>query len=169
MTPDGAWQALLSIGSNIDARANGRAIEAALRGRFEAVRISPWFECPAEGGSAGQADFLNFCVALETDLPPRALREVLRALEWRAGRRRTADRFAPRPLDLDLVHARAPDGGVPVCHPDLAEHAYVLVPAAVLAPDLVPIAGGPSLAELAKALPPSVHERLRHVPRASSE
>ena len=64
--------------------------------------VSRAYQSPA-AGPAGQPDFVNAAVLLETDLAPELLRTRLRRVEAELGRRRTADRFAPRPIDLDTV------------------------------------------------------------------
>jgi 7,8-dihydro-6-hydroxymethylpterin-pyrophosphokinase len=75
------------------------------------------------------------------------LLEAMQGIEERAGRPRRLDvpRGSPRSLDLDLLlfgdrTIDEPDLKVP--HPGLAERAFVLVPLADLAPDLVhPVLG----------------------------
>ena len=69
-------------------------------GSIEAV--SRAFESAA-AGPAGQPDFVNAAVLLETELTPEILRARLRIFETELGRVRVADRYAPRPIDLDLV------------------------------------------------------------------
>jgi 2-amino-4-hydroxy-6-hydroxymethyldihydropteridine diphosphokinase len=66
------------------------------------VAVSRAYQSPA-AGPAGQPDFVNASVLLETRLDPEGLRTRLRELEAELGRVRTADRFAPRPIDLDIV------------------------------------------------------------------
>lgn len=85
-----------------------------------------------------QPDHLNAVIALDTELGPRALLRVLRGLERAAGRDHDRPRWAPRPLDLDLLLygdrlIRTPDLHVP--HPALADRLFVLRPLAELAPD----------------------------------
>ncbi|MFQ5984934.1 MAG: 2-amino-4-hydroxy-6-hydroxymethyldihydropteridine diphosphokinase [Alphaproteobacteria bacterium] len=83
--------------------------------------------------------YVNGVAAVETALPPEALLAVLEAMERDFGRRREARRWAPRPLDLDLLSYRGMlrDGHPPpeLPHPRLHERAFVLLPLADLAPD----------------------------------
>ena len=66
------------------------------------LAVSRAYQSPADG-PAGQPDFVNVSVLLETELSPEGLRARLRELEAELGRVRTADKFAPRPIDLDTV------------------------------------------------------------------
>lgn len=84
-----------------------------------------------------QPKFLNACCVGRTRLPPRQLLEELKRLEGRAGRRTDAQRYGPRPLDLDLLlYGRAviEGPGLTVPHPRIRDRAFVLVPLAELVP-----------------------------------
>jgi len=84
-------------------------------------------------------DYLNAVAALDTDLPADALLAALHEIELRHGRERPY-RNAPRTLDLDLLlhgDARIDSPRLVVPHPRLHERAFVLVPLADLAPDLL--------------------------------
>jgi 2-amino-4-hydroxy-6-hydroxymethyldihydropteridine diphosphokinase len=90
-------------------------------------------------GREDQPRFLNAVVEVATALGPAELLGALLAIEDRCGRVRR-DVWGPRTLDLDLlvygdVRVSSPDLTVP--HPRLAERAFVLVPLAEIAPDLV--------------------------------
>ncbi|MGH8091705.1 MAG: 2-amino-4-hydroxy-6-hydroxymethyldihydropteridine diphosphokinase [Rudaea sp.] len=94
----------------------------------------------AAWGRADQPEFINAAAALETDLSPRELLDALLALERDAGRERDGTRWGPRVLDLDILlfgdrHIDEP--GLHVPHPHLHQRAFVLVPLAEIAPDLV--------------------------------
>lgn len=88
-------------------------------------------------GVAGQPDYLNAVIALDTTLAPRALLEALLAIEHDAGRRRDFP-MAPRTMDLDLLlHGDAviDEPGLRVPHPRLHERAFALLPLAMIAPE----------------------------------
>ena len=131
-------RAFLGLGSNLGDRwAHLRRAVAALP---DVVAVSPVYETDPVGGPEGQGPYLNVVVQLETDLAPRALLELGRRLEREAGRVR-AERWGPRTLDVDVLlvgreQVDEPDLQVP--HPRMWERAFVLVPLADLAPDLVP-------------------------------
>ncbi len=89
-------------------------------------------------GAAGP-DYLNAVAHVATGLAAHELLTQLLAIEQRHGRERPF-RNAPRTLDLDLLlyadeTIATPELTIP--HPRLAERAFVLVPLAELAPDLV--------------------------------
>jgi 2-amino-4-hydroxy-6-hydroxymethyldihydropteridine diphosphokinase len=88
---------------------------------------------------AGGPDFVNAVAELRTQLDAPQLLSRLQALEHAAGRQRPY-RNAPRTLDLDLLlygaaHIASPALTVP--HPRMRERAFVLLPLAELAPELV--------------------------------
>ncbi len=87
-------------------------------------------------GVAGQPDYLNAVIALDTALAPRPLLEALLAIEHDGGRRRDSP-MAPRTLDLDLLlHGDAviDEPGLQVPHPRMHERAFVLLPLAEIDP-----------------------------------
>lgn len=84
-------------------------------------------------------DFVNAVVALETSLPPFVLLADLQRLEDEAGRERPFPN-APRTLDLDILlygQERIASPALTVPHPRMHERAFVLVPLAEIAPQLV--------------------------------
>ncbi len=97
---------------------------------------------------------------------------MLSGIDREEGRERTADRFAPRPLDLDLLlHgdtvSNAP--GLPLPHPDVTGRRFVALPLLELAPDLVLPGSGIALREIAGSLPPFPMEPLPGLTRALGE
>jgi 2-amino-4-hydroxy-6-hydroxymethyldihydropteridine diphosphokinase len=91
-------------------------------------------------GPVEQPDFVNAVAGLLTRLEPGGLLAQLQALEAQLGRERPVVRWGPRRIDLDLlVHggARIAEPGLEVPHPGIPERAFVLVPLAEIAPDLV--------------------------------
>ncbi|HVM04111.1 MAG TPA: 2-amino-4-hydroxy-6-hydroxymethyldihydropteridine diphosphokinase [Acidimicrobiales bacterium] len=131
-------RAFVALGSNLgDRREHLRRAVAGLPG---VVAVSGVYETDPVGGPEDQPPYLNVVVELDTDLRPRDLLEVGRRLEAEAGRSR-AERWGPRTLDVDVLFVGdlvvdKPDLQVP--HPRMWERAFVLVPLADLAPDLVP-------------------------------
>jgi len=93
------------------------------------VAISALYRSAAIG-PAGQPDYANAVIALETDLPPWQLLDALQALEASAGRVRDI-RWGARTLDLDLLlygEQCINDARLTVPHPEMQHRAFVLRP-----------------------------------------
>jgi len=106
-------------------------------------------------GYLEQPSFLNSVIALDTALAPADLLGALLGIERDLGRMRSFPN-APRTLDLDLlmvdnVVLDTPELTLP--HPRLHERAFVLVPLAEIAPELVLPGSGKTLQELLHTLP----------------
>ncbi len=102
-------------------------------------------------GVAGQPDYINAVIALDTTLAPRPLLEALLAIEHEGGRSR-AYHMAPRTVDLDLLlygDAVIDEAGLQVPHPRMHERAFALVPLAEIAAEAVIPGRGPVAALLA--------------------
>jgi len=101
------------------------------------VARSDVYETEAMDGAAGQGDFLNACIAVETDLDPHALLTTAKRIEVELGRDPDAPRHSPRPLDIDLLliaDARVDANGLTVPHPAITERRFVLEPLLELDP-----------------------------------
>ena len=78
------------------------------RGRLEAngvgvVGSSSAYETAPQGEVLDQPDFLNACLAVDTDLEPEPLLDVCKLVERELGRRAGGPRHGPRPIDVDLL------------------------------------------------------------------
>lgn len=90
-------------------------------------------------GAAGQPDYVNAVVAIDTVLSAQALMQALQNIERRQGRERTGEKWGPRILDLDLLlyGGRVIDtADLTVPHPGLHERDFVLVPLEEIAGDI---------------------------------
>jgi len=128
----------LGLGSNVGDR--WRQLRDAVASLPDVVAVSPVYETDPVGGPAGQADYLNCVVELNTALTPRQLLGICHRLESAADRIRT-ERFGPRTLDVDILlvgDVRVDDPDLQIPHPRLRERRFVLQPLRDIAPELVP-------------------------------
>jgi 2-amino-4-hydroxy-6-hydroxymethyldihydropteridine diphosphokinase len=130
-------RAFLGLGSNLGDR--WQHLRDGVAGLPDVVATSPVYESEPVGGPSGQEPYLNLVVELDTKRSPRDLLQAARAAEATAHRVRQ-QRWGPRTLDVDVLlvgdlTVDEPDLVVP--HPRMRERAFVLVPLADLAPDLV--------------------------------
>jgi 2-amino-4-hydroxy-6-hydroxymethyldihydropteridine diphosphokinase len=121
-------RAYIALGSNLGNRAANLALArerlAALPGNR--IAASSAIEETEPLGGMAQPAYLNQMLLLETDLSPRALLEICRAIELAAGRVRHT-RWEPRTLDIDIVQygdtvVDEPDLQVP--HPGLRDREF---------------------------------------------
>jgi len=115
--------AFISVGSNIEPERHINAALVALIERTEVASSSTFYRTTPIG-NADQPMFVNGVWLIRTELEPRAVRDDLLApVENLLGRRRRADKFAPRTIDLDLVlydDVRIVEGDIRLPHPDIA-------------------------------------------------
>ena len=141
---DGRARIVLALGGNVGDKA------LSLRRALRAIAGEPGIELTAVSrlyrtapwGKKDQDWFVNACALGLTRLAPEALLERMKALEVDLGRVST-ERWGPRVIDIDLVayddiSLRSEKLTLP--HPELFNRAFVLVPLAEIAPDLI-IAG----------------------------
>ena len=132
--------AYVALGANLgDARASVLAAVDAL-GKLPGTRLvrasSLYRTAPLE---ASGPDFINAVVALQTTLSAPELLTQLQQLENAQGRQRPYVN-APRTLDLDILlygNAVINSPVLQVPHPRMLQRAFVLVPLAEIAPELV--------------------------------
>jgi 2-amino-4-hydroxy-6-hydroxymethyldihydropteridine diphosphokinase len=129
----------LALGSNLgDRPGNLRDATAALLPVVTVLDASPVYETQP-WGKTDQPAFLNMVIKGDTYLEPLELLKYLKCMETNLGRLPTV-RYGPRKIDIDILFYAnlildTPELTIP--HPSLHERAFVLVPLADLAPDLV--------------------------------
>ncbi|RPI24689.1 MAG: 2-amino-4-hydroxy-6-hydroxymethyldihydropteridine diphosphokinase [Chloroflexota bacterium] len=95
-------------------------------------QTAPW-------GFTDQPDFLNQVIQAETGLSPADLLAYIKRLEEELGRQPNF-RYGPRLIDLDILFYDdliLASPGLAIPHAHLHERAFVLVPLADIAPNLV--------------------------------
>lgn len=126
----------IGIGSNIEPEHHVAAALAALENRFGSIRTSTIYRSRAVGFDGN--DFLNLVAAFGTDLDVNTLDDELHRIETDCGRDRSAPRFAPRTIDLDLLlygDAVIDEQRLKLPRAEILKYAFVLQPLAELAGD----------------------------------
>ena len=157
----------VGVGSNVEPEVHVRSALARLGEAVGLVRISTFYATPALGRPSDPG-FVNGVVEVRDGASPRALKGVLSGIEGTEGRRRGGDRFAPRPIDLDLLlHGDAVSSapGLRLPHPDVDARRFVALPLLELAPDLVLPGSGLRLASIVEELPAYPMEPLQELTR----
>ena len=130
--------AALSLGSNMGNRLdNIRQAVALMTPLGEVTKRSAVYETPPWGVDE-QPRFLNACVLLETDAPPKKLLNKLKEIEQAVGRVER-ERWGPREIDIDILAYGGEvinEAELTVPHPRMRERAFVLVPLSEIAPDM---------------------------------
>ena len=138
---DGRARIVLALGGNVGDKV------LSLRRALRAIAGEPGIELTAVSrlyrtapwGKTDQDWFLNACALGLTRLPPTALLERMKALEVELGRV-SAERWGPRVIDIDLIaygDVVLKTERLTLPHPELFNRAFVLVPLAEIAPELV--------------------------------
>jgi 2-amino-4-hydroxy-6-hydroxymethyldihydropteridine diphosphokinase len=129
-----------------------------LASRCRLIAVSPLYQTKPVG-KTDQPDFVNAAALIETELGAVELKaQVLQEIERSLGRVRSADKNAPRTIDLDITlfndqvldmgHRHIPD-------PDLLRYPHIAVPMSDLAPQYVHPESGQTLQEIAEGMAPS--------------
>lgn len=144
---------ILSLGSNIEPERNLAAAVRLLRERGTLIAASSVYVSAPFGDDRPQPDYLNAVVVLESELRPQDFLEtVIRPIEAGLGRRRSADRFAPRTIDIDILlvdREVLKIGRRRIPSREILERSFVAIPLAETAPDLVHPTDGRTMAEIA--------------------
>jgi len=126
-----------------------KALEARGIARIERLsslyRTAPW-------GGVPQPDYANACAVGHTSLAPLALLDAIKQLERDLGRIDTV-RWGPRVIDIDILFygdVAMQDERLVIPHRDLLRRAFVLIPLAEIAPDLM--IGGRRVADAAREI-----------------
>ncbi len=128
----------VAAGSNVAPLENLRRALDVLDHDFAPVTVSRAYANAAVGFEGD--DFINLVVGFQTDLNVHQVIERLHAAETACGRERLAPKWAPRAMDLDILlfgDTVCAGPGLTLPRPDLLKRAYMLGPAAEIAPDTV--------------------------------
>jgi GTP cyclohydrolase-4 len=131
--------AYLGLGSNLGDRKQNLSQALGLLSIYVMVeKVSSIYETEPVGYRE-QPLFLNAVCRISVDLKPGQLLRLARRIEAELGRK-PAFPNAPRPIDIDILFYGEEvlnNKELTVPHPRLVERAFVLVPLAEIAPDMV--------------------------------
>ena len=147
--------AYLGLGSNLGDRPGNLARAVRLLDSAAGVKVEncssiyetePW-------GLLDQPRFLNCAIRITTTLAPGPLLALAKNIEQEMGRV-TGPRYGPRSIDIDIllfealvIDWKTPDLQIP--HPRMPERAFVLVPLAEIAAEVIHPQTGATIYELA--------------------
>ncbi len=147
-------RAFVSVGSNIEPEQNVRKAVGMLAQDVGLAGISTvYLNDPL--GRPEQEHYYNCVVEIETETSPLELKALLRRIEEALGRVRSADRFAARTIDLDLIlygDLVMNTEGLVLPDPEIVTRPFLAIPLSELAPELV-LPGSPApLAKIAAGM-----------------
>ncbi len=128
----------LSLGSNVNRHKNIVAALDALSALFGELQISSVYESKSVGFDG--SNFFNLVVGAETFLSITELSEKLKRIEDDNGRKRNGPKFSPRTLDIDILTYGdfvGVESGVNLPRAEIIKNAFVLLPLAEIAPQLL--------------------------------
>lgn len=128
----------LGLGSNILPEENLSLGVRELRRTYGELDVSSVYRSAAAGFEGD--DFLNLVVGFRSDDTPQDICREIERLHNLAGRVRSDQKWASRPLDVDLLlynELIVDERPVRVPRGDILQYSFVLRPLAELAPDLV--------------------------------
>ena len=155
--------AYLGLGSNLGDRHENldKAIDY-LSQRLKVSQVSSVYDTEPMGNPE-QPRFLNMVCQVYTRLAPHELLLLAKGIECKLGRV-PGKPNAPRPIDIDILLygqqvIKTPDLVIP--HPRLTRRAFVLIPLAEIAPELVHPVNKKAIKELLKELKRGVQDVLK--------
>lgn len=95
-------EVIIGIGSNLDAANNVLRVMEILAEKFELLKVSEFVKTKPIGITE-QPDFTNGAAKIRTYLNRDNLENKLKQIEDQMGRDRSAPKFGPRCIDLDII------------------------------------------------------------------
>lgn len=144
----------LSLGSNLgDRAAHLRLALRELEDRIDIRRVSSLYTTDPVGVT-DQPEFFNVAVEADTELEPVELLATVKQIERDVGRRPTF-RWGPRVLDIDILlydDRMLETEELTIPHREMMNRAFVLIPLAEIAPNVIHPVAQRTTADLAAAV-----------------
>ncbi len=142
----------LGIGGNIEPGKHIKNAMKLLSEHFgEPVAISPVYQSTAYGVTEPQEDYLNLVARFSSSKELFTIRAQIRWIEELTGRKRTLDKFAPRPIDIDLLlygDTKISDEAGKIPHEQILTQQFVYLPLLDISPELVLPRGAEPISEV---------------------
>lgn len=144
----------LGLGTNLgDRLRNLQKAVSSLSPVMSVTAVSPIYQTDP-WGVTDQPAFFNLCLEATTTLNPQTLLHYLKNLETELGRQKTI-KWGPRLIDIDILLYNdkiVKANNLTIPHPHMTERAFVIVPLADIAPDLIHPVTHQTIAELKTAV-----------------
>jgi 2-amino-4-hydroxy-6-hydroxymethyldihydropteridine diphosphokinase len=142
----------LGLGSNLGDRKSNLEESIKQISEFAVIKQSSSIYETEPWGLKDQPKFLNQVILAKTRLAPSDLLTHLQIIEQKMGRKKTV-LYGPRLIDLDILFfdslmMKTSDLIIP--HPHITERAFVLVPLAEIAPNMIHMQYHQTITELLK-------------------
>jgi len=94
--------AIIGLGSNIAPKINIKKAKKVISGQFHVEKESKFIQTKPIG-YVKQDNFINGCLLINTELSLEQLKQILKDLEKKLGRKASKIKYGPRTIDLDIV------------------------------------------------------------------
>ena len=136
-----SYTCYLSLGANLGQREVSiieamRLLQASEK--IQLTAVSSLYETPP-WGKLDQPAFINAAAAVKTELAPLELLQICQSIEKQLGRQRH-EHWGARTIDVDMLYIpgiSVDTAELKLPHPYMLERAFVLVPLAEIAPELI--------------------------------